>query len=796
MRKLYLIVAAGISAGMMFAQTGRKANITSVAEPINVMENSNTPLKRTCGTIAPNEAWEQEFQKLIEQYVKDHPEILNGKVYVNYTIPVVFHVVHGGQAVGTYPNLAQGQINSQIQVLNADYAGTGLNVGNYPSNAFVNFAASLPAANKDGSGRVKIANTGIQFCLATKDPNGNTLPEPGIDRINYVSKGWANPTSFTSPSSFQTYINGTVKPNSIWDPTRYFNVWVTDCSNSVGLLGFATFPAGTGLSGLSSGLGTATTDGVWIWAKACGSNSIFPGGTYQAPYNKGRTLTHEVGHWLGLRHIWGDGTCATDYCNDTPPAQTSNYGNITSYPYHVGTCSGNSPDGEMYMNFMDYTDDAAMYMFTVDQTTRMQTAMANGTYRSQLTASAATLCVSSPAANACFQSPSTGCINTAITMTNCSTGTPTPTYTWAVSPNTGVTFNPNQNATNPSITFANAGTYSIILTANNGTVSTTSKVITISSCITQTVCVDTLSNASNQDTMTIFIAGADANTPGCSPKAGYVVGTNCYADKEKAEWFSVSTYSHVPTPKITGAIVLFYKNGNRGTGGTPSKTVNCIVYNGTMSGGPTTALGTATANLGQIVAVSPTNSVQYFGAPSLGFASNIIYPYKYNFTTPINAPNTNGFFVSVAIPTGGGDTAVIFHTTDKPSGGTMWEKWSDNSWHDLAQAWGGSLHLNGAILPILSCNVGINESSILNSNVMIMPNPSNGLFNIITTFNEKQNLHFEILNTLGQVLDKGEFQNVMNNYLTLNLSHYENGIYFLKITNGSEKIVKRIVISK
>ncbi|GAB4207027.1 MAG: hypothetical protein Fur0023_17470 [Bacteroidia bacterium] len=795
MKKLYLIVAAGISAGMMFAQTGRKATFVKAAQ-VTPATSEQTTIKRTCGTIAPGEEWEQQFQKLIEQYVKDHPEIANGKQYVNYTIPIVFHVIHGGQAVGTYPNLAAGQINSQVQVLNADYAGTGYNVGNYPANAFVNYAASLPAANKDGSGRVKIANTSIQFCLATKDPSGNTLAEPGIDRINYTSKGWTNPASFTSSSSFMSYVDGTIKPGSIWDPTRYFNVWVTDVNGSVGLLGYATFPAGTGLSGLS-GFGTATTDGVWIWAKACGSNVIFPGGTYISPYNKGRTLTHEAGHWLGLRHIWGDGTCATDYCNDTPPAQTSNYGTITSYPYHAGTCSGNSPDGEMYMNFMDYTDDAAMYMFTVDQTTRIQTAMANGTYRSQLTASAATLCTSSsPAANACFTMPSSGCVNTGVGLTNCSTGTPTPTYTWSASPSTGVTFSPNQSATNPTVTFANTGTYTITLAANNGTLSTTSNVISISSCMTPTVCNDTLSNASNQDTMTIYIAGADAGTPGCSPKAGYIVGSNCYQDKEKAEWYSVSTYSHIPTAYIKGAIVLFYKNGTRGTGGNSNVPVNCILYNGTMAGGPTSSIATATANLGQITSSTPTNSVQYFGDPNLAFMSNIILPYKYNFTPAPVAPISNGFFVSVTLPTTSGDTAVIFHTTMKNSSGTMWEKWSDNSWHNLSTAWGG-LDLNGAILPIMTCTpTAVEQLNTLEENIMIMPNPSNGVFNIITTFNEKQNIKFEVMNALGQVLNKGEFQNVMNNYLTLNLSNYENGVYFLNITNGTEKIVKRIVINK
>ena len=107
-----------------------------------------------------------------------------------------------------------------------------------------------------------------------------------------------------------------------------------------------------------------------------------PGSATSGQYNKGRTATHEVGHWIGLRHIWGDGNCATDYCNDTPIAQTSNF-NCPTFPYHVGTCSGNTT-GEMTMNYMDYTNDACMYMFSKDQKNRAQLIMTNSPMRASL----------------------------------------------------------------------------------------------------------------------------------------------------------------------------------------------------------------------------------------------------------------------------------------------------------------------------------------------------------------------------------------------------------------------------
>jgi hypothetical protein len=341
---------------------------------------------RTCGTDVPSAEWNEWFNQKVEEY-KEQQAL--GKVQQStYVIPVIVHVIHGGQAVGTYPNISQTQINSQINVLNADFAGTGLNSGNLAATGF-----SVVGA----------ANTNITFCLATKDPNGLALAEPGIERISYVAKGWSNPTSFTSPSTFQNFINTTVKPNTIWNPAKYLNIWVTDCSNNVGLLGYATFPAGSGLSGIPGGTGSSTSDGIWNWARAFGNT-----GTLLAPYNKGRTATHEIGHWLGLRHIGGDassvsGDCnASDFCNDTPPQKGGanggqygqNYGG-PAYPLHAtgsNSCSAAAPNGDMFMNFMDYTDDAFMYMFTPGQATRMQTAMQNGTYRSQLTANSTSLC--------------------------------------------------------------------------------------------------------------------------------------------------------------------------------------------------------------------------------------------------------------------------------------------------------------------------------------------------------------------------------------------------------------------
>jgi hypothetical protein len=434
--------------------------------------------QRVCGTEVPSQQWEEEFQNLMRQSFPNQASKQNTPLY---TIPVIIHVIHGGQAVGTYPNLAQAQLVSQIKVLNNDFGGIGYNNGNYTVTAFSNWAVNenLPANSLDAAGRVKIANCNVQFCLATKDTNGNVLAEPGIERINYTTRsGWVNPASINSFNAFKNYIDGTVKAQTVWDVTKYMNIWVSDENlNAVGgLLGYATFPPNSSLSGINAGFaGTASTDGYFCYARCFGSNDIFPGGTYMNGYTKGRTSTHEIGHYLGLRHVWGDGNCATDYCDDTPPASASNNGN-PSYPFKVNSCSINA-DGEMFMNFMDYTNDDAKYMYTADQALRIQTAMANSPYRKFL--GTHNLCsVKEFSAVAAFSAPLSVCgTSTAIVLSNQSSGTPVPNYTWAVSGG-GFLF-PDAFSPVTTAQFPAAGVYTITLTADNGTVSVMQKTVTV-----------------------------------------------------------------------------------------------------------------------------------------------------------------------------------------------------------------------------------------------------------------------------------------------------------------------------
>lgn len=358
------------------------------------------------------------------------------------TIPVIVHVIHNGEAVGSGSNISKAQIDSQIEVLNEDFRRTNPDASSTPS-AFSSVAADCE----------------IMFCPALVDPQGNTLAEPGIDRINRNSKGFTTP-----PYSSTSYIDNTIKPNTYWDPNNYMNVWVLNLGG--GLLGYAQFPSNSTLSGLNTNGGSATTDGVVIGYKYYGSITKVNTTQLQqgAPYNKGRTATHEIGHWLGLRHIWGDSNCGNDFCGDTPTSQTSNYG-CPNFPKI--TCS-NGPNGDMFMNYMDYSDDGCMNIFTNNQKTRMVTVMNNATRRSSLKNS--TVCnsaTSAPVANF-TANLTTVCPGNTVQFTSTSTGSPT-TYSWTFAGGTPAT----STSQNPTVTYNTAGTYTVTLTVSNANGSNT-----------------------------------------------------------------------------------------------------------------------------------------------------------------------------------------------------------------------------------------------------------------------------------------------------------------------------------
>ncbi len=304
------------------------------------MEN-DAALRANNPNLGTLEDMEQFLAPIIEQKKQggSNLHIVDGV----YIIPVVFHIVHDGDALGTGDNISNALIQSQLETLNDDFR----------KRAGTNGFNTHPAG----------ADTKIEFRLAQRRPNGTAFPEPGVNRIN------RNTAGFTAPPYTTNYVDANIKPYTTttqgYDGSVYMSYWSVPLSG--GILGYAQFPQTT-LSGMDCNPQSTVTDGVVMATNTVGGETVPSSG---APYNLGRTATHEIGHWLGLRHIWGDGGCGVDdFCADTPTAAASNGGCPTGVNSCIDT-PGDAPD--MIENYMDYTTDACMNIFTNDQKIRMRT---------------------------------------------------------------------------------------------------------------------------------------------------------------------------------------------------------------------------------------------------------------------------------------------------------------------------------------------------------------------------------------------------------------------------------------
>jgi hypothetical protein len=305
---------------LLFAYSCQKANA-----PVDIVETSKTSqiVERNC---AADDLFQQQLKddpsfrarvKEIEAFTQkmiQSGELQkgSGSTAAFITIPVVMHVVYNTPE----ENISDAQIQSQIEVLNEDF-----NLQNADTRKVPSHFESVKA------------NVGIKFVLA-----------------QVIRK-------YTSKSSFGT--NNAVKKSVLGgsdavDPSRNLNFW--SCNLGQNLLGYAQFPGGN-----------PNTDGVVVLYSAVGSRAKFSRGTYVNNYDLGRTATHEVGHWMNLRHIWGDATCGNDNVGDTPLHNTYNVG--CPKADERSTCVGTPL--EMWMNYMDYTYDACMYMFSNGQKDRM-----------------------------------------------------------------------------------------------------------------------------------------------------------------------------------------------------------------------------------------------------------------------------------------------------------------------------------------------------------------------------------------------------------------------------------------
>ncbi|MFK7796637.1 MAG: M43 family zinc metalloprotease [Aureispira sp.] len=304
------------------AQTQSSAiHVTSLEE---VHDHNHTP-GRNChahtnlqNQIQADPSLEQRMQQIesmTQQYIREHRGSY-GRNTIN--IPVYVHVLYRT----SQENISDAQIQSQMDQLNADFAATNSDIGKIPT-MFASVAAG---------------NTGIQFTLVATTRKSTTKTSWGTrDDMKKSSRGGIDPIT----------------------PETHLNMWV--CNIGGGILGYAQFPGGS-----------LATDGVVMGPQYFGSTQYGNGFYLSAPYDEGRTTTHEVGHYLNLRHIWGDGGCtASDFVDDTPDAGGANTGCPAANSSSCGSV-------DMHMNYMDYSYDACMYMFSAGQKDRMIACLAQG----------------------------------------------------------------------------------------------------------------------------------------------------------------------------------------------------------------------------------------------------------------------------------------------------------------------------------------------------------------------------------------------------------------------------------
>ena len=330
MRKVNLLLAACL---LLVFSCQKKDGKLPENDP--VLETSDIPAQRCASqevleeklaadpTLRQRMQQVEDFTQKVIQNKGQYRILSDGTI----EIPVYFHVLYRTSD----ENISKEQLQSQIDVLNEDFNERNSDVSKVPSH----FAGV-------------VTNVKIKFTWDSQS---------SINRKQSNKKQWSTDDAmkFESKGGSNAYL-----------PQQYLNIWVVNKMVSYGstILGYAQFPGGAW-----------ATDGVVLAHNYTGRV-----GKVSAPYHKGRTATHEVGHWINLRHIWGDATCGNDFVDDTPQHNTSNGGCPAAD--HKSTCTGTPL--EMWMNYMDYTYDECMYMFTDLQRDRMRAVFAAGGFRAAL----------------------------------------------------------------------------------------------------------------------------------------------------------------------------------------------------------------------------------------------------------------------------------------------------------------------------------------------------------------------------------------------------------------------------
>ena len=709
--------------------------------------------KRTCGTLQHHEYLKQtrpnyeadlvQYNQMIDQYLQDKAKNKVAAI-ATVTIPVVVHVVYNGAA----ENISDAQAASQVQVLNDDFAKLNADASKVTQATFSTVAAG--------------AN--IRFCLAQRDPNGNAT-------TGVVHKA-TTMASFGTNDEVKSAAQGGDDP---WDVTKYVNIWICDLGSVI--LGYGEFPTGS----------LSNTWGLVLHYKYTGS-----GGTAISPYNLGRTGTHEFGHCFNLLHIWGDESACSgsDQCADTPNQGAEHYGCFAQGSIQTDACTSTG-SGVMWMNYMDYTDDACMYMFTANQVSRMEAVVSTAPWN--------VLASSNGCVPVVLNSLDAKLLNIMSPVAGSSSCTNSVTPKVVISNNgnttlTSATINYKMDAGTPQ-TFAWTGslasTVSTTITLNNFT-GLSAAAHTFSVWITAPNGGTDQNNADNSSTSTFTVstAGAGSTLP-------------------FTENFETATFPP------TGWLLQRTNTLNAANNWSLVANTTGLVAGSTKVAKMDNFSGTSIDIAGQIDALR-TPPISFVGANSTLNLKFDLSHRVYNTATSDSlniyiSTNCGGSWTrlytkggaQLASVTGGQTTAFT------PSVNTQWRRDSISLSSYIGQAsvylkfenrsdWGNNLYLDNINVSYQSSTglASLQESLPI---LDLYPNPTTGILSLnIANINPDSEISVNVLNTFGQVVSTPlHLKNSANGAYNIDLSHLANGVYFMSVqTDNNKAVTKKIVISK
>ena len=655
----------------------------------------------------------------LDNWIKNFAASKRGKAHTNrtpgpatYIIPTVVHVIHYGGG----ENISKAQIDDQIRILNLDYRRLNPDTTNTPA-AF----------------QILGADAGIEFRLAQIDPNGNCT--------DGVTRHYSNLT-------FNARNN--VKAFDYWPNDKYFNVWVVESiANTNGspgdVIGFAQFPGG----------GSDTTDGVVVKSTYFGSI-----GTAASSNENGRTLTHEAGHWLSLRHIWGDdaGACSgSDNIPDTPNQADWNLSTCPTWP-ELDACTTTSP-GILFSDYMDYTNGNCMNIFTTGQALAMEgTLLSSVSHRDNLWSAANLIATGTDGTPPVLCSPKADfnprpkfvCAGGNLNFNDASWNGKSTSRLWTFQGGIPAT----DTSANPIITYPTGGVYDVTLAVTN-------------------------SAGTDTKTLTGLVNVSNLSAPLLVPfSEGFETGIFPYND-----WYAINPnggagWAVTSNAAKTGTKSIYLNNYNNNDKGLDEFILPAMdftnVTGATMTFDMAFAFKTTTgSNADKLVIYSSTdcgktwNFRKGFNAAFLQSTTGAV---GFNFN-PVSSQWKQ-------------QTVSLSAVTALPNVRLRFEFTHDNG----NNLYLDNININGTVV------IGVDEINAQNASVNIYPNPSSTKtyvdFNTIATGHVK----IELMDTRGRIINTYENNMPSGDHQYQLEDGLEKGVYLVRLTFGEYTVTKKVVI--